>query len=83
MGRRPRDFYSEPRQITTADNGTHPGSYAMNTSPKTRIARRAASILASLIITFTGLHLIAGYALPEPTPADTAVMAGTTTAMPR
>jgi hypothetical protein len=55
----------------------------MNTSPKTRIARRAASILASLIITFTGLHLIAGYALPEPTPADTAVMAGTTTAMPR
>lgn len=83
MGRRARDFYSEPRQITTADNGTHPGNHAMNTSLKTRIARRTASILASLFITFTGLHLIAGYALPEPTPADTVVLAATTTAMSR
>lgn len=55
----------------------------MNRSQKTRIARRAASILASLFITFTGLHVIASYALPEPQPADTLVLAGTTTAPAR
>jgi hypothetical protein len=42
----------------------------MNTTLTTRIARNAASILASALITFTGLHLIADYALPSaPAPA--------------
>jgi hypothetical protein len=34
-------------------------------SLKTRIACKAASILASALITFTGVHLIAGYGLPS------------------
>lgn len=36
----------------------------MNTSLKTCIARRAASIAAASMITFTGLQLICSYALP-------------------
>ena len=44
----------------------------MNTPLKTRIARCTASIAAASMITFTGLQLIASYALP-PQPAQEAV----------
>jgi hypothetical protein len=36
----------------------------MNTQLTTRIARTASSIAAAALITLTGLHLIASYALP-------------------
>lgn len=50
----------------------------MNTSLKTRIARVAGSIAASLLITVTGLQLIANYALPEQGPAGVEVVATST-----
>lgn len=36
----------------------------LNTALKTRIATASCAMLASVLITFTGLHMIAGYALP-------------------
>ncbi len=55
----------------------------MNTPLNTRIARRAASFAASLLITFTGLNVIANYALPEPSNAHTVLLAGASATLKR
>lgn len=50
----------------------------MNTRLDTRAprtVRTAASIIASVLITFTGLNLIANYALPGNPPADAVKLA--------
>ena len=47
----------------------------MNNHPKHRIVRVLASLAGSLLVTFTGLLLIANYALPERSPADTVMLA--------
>lgn len=38
----------------------------MNKRTPNRLTRRAAAFAASTLVTFTGLQLIANYALPEP-----------------
>ncbi len=53
----------------------------MNALPKTPASRVAASLVASITITFTGLILIANYAHPEPS-ADTLTAAVTAAAAP-
>lgn len=49
----------------------------MNTPLKTRIARIASSIVASVLITFTVVNLIANYALPDPASSGATDLAAT------
>jgi hypothetical protein len=70
-----------PIDSPPADTGkNHEGNCTMNTQLKTRIAHRAAAILASTLVTFTGLQLITNYALPPQSAEQTVVLAANTSA---
>jgi hypothetical protein len=69
--------------IHTAGNGKQPQrTRTMNTQLTTRIARTASSFAAAALITFTGLHLIASYALPAQSLPGPVILAAAATTTP-
>lgn len=55
----------------------------MNTQLTTRIARTASSFAAAALITLTGLHLIASYALPAQSQPGAVILASAATTAAR
>jgi hypothetical protein len=85
------DFYSEihrlsplnhpdPHRPTTA---IHTQDRSMNTSLRTRITRAAAALTAAALMTFSGLGLIAHYALPGDSGAASVQLARASIPAPR
>lgn len=54
----------------------------MNTQLTIGIARTASSFAAAALITFTGLHLIASYALPAQSQSSSVILAAAATTTP-
>lgn len=54
----------------------------MTTQLTARIARTASSFAAAALVTFTGLHLIASYALPAQSQPGAVILAAAATSTP-